>query len=74
MCEQLKGLQLSQDYSQIIRTNAVDGPVLCEMKTRDDWKELGISVFGDLTKLAKFSSELQKWKFEFVFVVKWIAK
>jgi len=60
VCEQLKALQLSQDYSQIIKSNTVDGTVVCEMKTRDDWKELGISSFGDLTKLAKFSSELPK--------------
>jgi len=38
----LSTLQLSQDYSGVIKSNNVDGVVLCEMKTRDDWKELGI--------------------------------
>ena len=41
-------LSLSQSYSSIIKSNNVNGIVLKTMKTKDDWKELGINLFGDL--------------------------
>jgi len=46
----IKNLSLSQDYSQLIMDNAVDGSVLMTMTTDDDWKYLGITKFGDIRK------------------------
>ncbi len=35
-------------YNDVIQSNHVNGRVLLTMKTKDDWKELGIEKFGDL--------------------------
>lgn len=48
----LKSVKLSQDYSELIKTNHVTGLALESMKDKDDWKDLGVSVFGDYRALA----------------------
>jgi len=47
--EWIKALKLSEDYSKLIIDNAIDGPVLVSM-TNEDWKNLGITKFGDIRK------------------------
>ena len=44
-------LKLSQSYSYIIKSNHINGEVLKTMKTKEDWKEIGINVFGDIRLL-----------------------
>ncbi len=45
-------LQLHNSYCQILQSNDVNGKVLQTMKTKEDWRELGIVSFGDLRIIA----------------------
>jgi len=47
----MQSLNLSEDYTNLIIDNAVDGFVLSTMETKEDWHELGITKFGDVRKL-----------------------
>ena len=40
-------LPLSQNYFSLIKSNFISGVALKTMITREDWKELGIAIFGD---------------------------
>lgn len=51
VCEWMKTLRLSKDYSDLIRNNAIDGDVLKYMTDKQSWKDLGITTFGDLVKI-----------------------
>lgn len=54
----MSGLKLVSDYREMIKMGNVNGEVLQTMKTKEDWKELGVSVFGDLRILGKATSSL----------------
>jgi len=54
----MKGLHLAQDYAQLIKDENINGKVLKTMKTKEDWKELGITKFGDLRLLVSGVEEL----------------
>jgi hypothetical protein len=54
----VKSLSLSQDYSKLIKDAHITGKALRTMKTKDDWKELGITVFGDVRALSSGVLEL----------------
>ena len=51
-------LPLSQSYSSMIKSNFISGVALRFMKTREDWTELGITVFGDQQILVSSVQEL----------------
>lgn len=51
VCEWMKTLKLSKDYSMDIKTNAIDGSALELMTTRQDWNEIGIVPYGDIKKI-----------------------
>jgi len=51
VCQWAKGLSLSQSYDSVLKSGQVDGVVLLTMKSKEDWNELGIAVFGDVRKL-----------------------
>eukprot|EP01125_Pyxidicula_operculata_P020420 TRINITY_DN7536_c0_g1_i2.p1 TRINITY_DN7536_c0_g1~~TRINITY_DN7536_c0_g1_i2.p1 ORF type:complete len:177 (+),score=21.25 TRINITY_DN7536_c0_g1_i2:197-727(+) len=51
-------IRLSRDYTSLIVDNAVDGEVLVDMTRTQDWRDLGISIFGDVRKLLKRRREL----------------
>lgn len=51
-------LKLANDYSELIKSGNVNGKVLKTMKTKEDWKELGVNVFGDLRILTQATNEL----------------
>lgn len=48
----IKTLPLSQDYSPLIKSNHLTGLALETMKDKEDWKDLGVSVFGDIRALS----------------------
>eukprot|EP00757_Euglenozoa_sp_SAG-D1_P023215 gene23215-9532_t len=48
---------MSKDYSDLIHESAIDGIVLKDL-SKDDWKEVGITVFGDNRKLAQLKKDL----------------
>lgn len=45
-------------YSEAITKNHVTGEVLLSMKSKDDWKEVGITTFGDVRILLSKVSTL----------------
>jgi capsular polysaccharide biosynthesis protein len=47
VAEWLRSLQLSNDYSKIIKEHAITGKVLLGMK-KEEFNEIGIKVFGDV--------------------------
>jgi len=51
VCEWMKTLELSKDYSDLIRNNAIDKTVLKYMTDKQTWRDLGITAFGDLVKI-----------------------
>lgn len=55
----LGSLQLASDYSEIIKKENINGPVLKTM-TKDDWRELGVTKFGDLRLLTANTENLLK--------------
>lgn len=58
VCEWLKTLQLSKDYSSLFIQNAIDGAVLVTM-SQADIKDIGITAFGDVRKLDMALSALR---------------
>jgi hypothetical protein len=54
----MKKLKLSKDYSSLIIENNINGLALKTMKDKEDWKEAGIIVFGDLRALTQAVREL----------------
>jgi hypothetical protein len=54
----MKTLELSQDYSKLIKDANIKGAALKTMKTSQDWQELGVQVFGDRRILANAVTEL----------------
>eukprot|EP01114_Cavostelium_apophysatum_P000258 TRINITY_DN1024_c0_g2_i1.p1 TRINITY_DN1024_c0_g2~~TRINITY_DN1024_c0_g2_i1.p1 ORF type:complete len:803 (+),score=220.76 TRINITY_DN1024_c0_g2_i1:98-2506(+) len=48
-------LNLSKDYAAVLRENNINGKVLKTM-SKEDWKEIGITVFGDLRILSQSES------------------
>src|SRR5579885_3390092 len=51
VCEWMKTLELTKDYSDIIKSNGIDGKALKHMTTKQDWNELGITALGDIKKI-----------------------
>jgi hypothetical protein len=51
VCNWMQTLNLSQDYSKVIRENAIDGAALKHMTNKKDWNDLGIVAFGDVKKI-----------------------
>jgi hypothetical protein len=51
-------LKLATDYSNLIRTQNVNGTVLKTMKNKEDWQELGVKVFGDIRILVESTKKL----------------
>ncbi len=49
----LPNSQQNQSYSGMIRENNINGEVLLSMKSKEDWKDAGVSNFGDLRMLVK---------------------
>jgi len=56
----MEKLELSKSYEELIRSNNVIGKVLKTMKSKEDWKELGVSLFGDLRILSSSTEKLFK--------------
>lgn len=54
----IKSLNLAKDYSNLIKEAHITGKALRTMKTSADWKELGVTVFGDLRALSSAVTEL----------------
>ena len=50
VCEWLKTLKLTKDYSELIRSNGIDGVALQYM-TEEKWKDVGVTAIGDLVKI-----------------------
>ena len=50
VCEWMKGLKLTQDYSSLLTSNGIDGAAALAM-TKEDWREAGIKAIGDLSKI-----------------------
>lgn len=48
----IKGLRLSEDYAGLVKSNHLNGLALESMKEKEDWKELGVTVFGDVRALS----------------------
>eukprot|EP00026_Physarum_polycephalum_P000707 Phypoly_transcript_00708.p1 GENE.Phypoly_transcript_00708~~Phypoly_transcript_00708.p1 ORF type:complete len:1240 (+),score=205.52 Phypoly_transcript_00708:184-3903(+) len=46
----VSSLSLSKDYKSVISDNFISGKVLLEM-TKEDWREVGVTPFGDLKLL-----------------------
>lgn len=55
----LSSLKLSQDYSEIMKKEAIDGSVLC-MMSQSDLQSIGISAFGDRKKIEVSLNELKE--------------
>ncbi len=52
-------MNLSQDYSSLIFKHEINGLALKSMKNKEDWMELGITVFGHVRALAVAVQELK---------------
>lgn len=59
VCKWMGSLKLSKDYSEVIRSQHINGEVLRTLKTSEDWKEAGITTFGDLRILVIQVSSLK---------------
>jgi serine/threonine protein kinase len=57
VCDWMKQLNLTKDYSSLIQSNGIDGEALLQMKSKDEWRELGVTAFGDLLKLTSAVSQ-----------------
>lgn len=59
VCEWMKTLNLTKDYSDIIKTNGIDGYALKYTTDIKDWNAIGITAYGDvktiLAELPMFS-------------------
>src|SRR5579883_1413073 len=51
VCEWMKSLKLTKDYSDIIKSNGIDGEALKHMTTKNLWNEIGITAIGDCLKI-----------------------
>jgi hypothetical protein len=47
-------------YRKVIKDNDINGEVLLLMKTKEDWKEVGVTSFGDVRLLISKIGKLQE--------------
>jgi len=53
-------LSLTKNYEKLIKDQGINGEALLTLKTNDDWKEAGVTLFGDLRVLVKRVNEFHK--------------
>lgn len=58
VCKWMKTLKLAKDYSAEIKNYNIHGDVLETMRTKDDWEQVGITLFGDVRTLLKEVAKL----------------
>lgn len=56
--EWMSGLNLSKDYSSIVVQQALDGEILVDMTSKEDWLEFGVAALGDIRKLVKHTKDI----------------
>jgi len=54
----VSSLNLSKSYSDLIKSNNINGIILKTMNTRKDWQNLGITTFSDLYTVAASVNDL----------------
>jgi len=54
----MKSLTLSKDYTDLVVSQHLNGIALQTMETKDDWKEFGINIFGDVRNLIAATKKL----------------
>eukprot|EP01112_Ceratiomyxa_fruticulosa_P019279 TRINITY_DN6290_c0_g1_i1.p1 TRINITY_DN6290_c0_g1~~TRINITY_DN6290_c0_g1_i1.p1 ORF type:complete len:234 (+),score=40.26 TRINITY_DN6290_c0_g1_i1:696-1397(+) len=52
VCQWLKTIPLSKDYSEVIRAQNITGEVLSQMN-RSDWESVGVNLLGDQILITK---------------------
>jgi len=51
-------LNLAHDYSKMVVEHGLDGEILLELTSKEDWQEFNVMAMGDIRKLVKYTKEL----------------
>lgn len=51
-------LNLAHDYSKMVVEHGLDGEILLELTSKEDWQEFNVVAMGDIRKLVKHTKEL----------------